>query len=60
MKRSDTKALVANISFGVSAAAVIAAGVLWFTDGPDGISEETALAPTITSDGAGIAFAGRF
>jgi hypothetical protein len=58
--RAHDKALVANISFGVAAAAAITAGILWFTGAPDAESAPVALAPLVTPTTAGLAVAGRF
>ncbi len=51
---AQDRALVANIGFGVAGAAVIAAGVLWFTGAPEHAS--VAIAP----GGATLTVAGRF
>jgi len=50
VSRAETRALYANVSFGVGAAALIGAAVLWFTGAP--------VALTPTNDG--LAVAGRF
>ena len=60
LDKSDSRALLANISFGVAGAAVIGAVVLWFVGAPDAASTETALAPVLTPDTRGVAVVGRF
>jgi hypothetical protein len=58
--RAGKRALYANIGFGVGAAAVIGASVLWFTGGPDESSTRTAIVPTIDPGSAGLAISGSF
>jgi hypothetical protein len=58
--RGDKRVLYANISFGVGAAAIIGAAVLWFTGGPDHAASHTALAPVITPTSGGFALTGSF
>ncbi len=59
--RSDSRALFANVSFGVAAAAVITAGVLWFTGSPSEPAHAS-IVPSLTPSQTGVAFAvtGRF
>jgi len=47
----------ANILLIGGGAAIVAATVMWFVGGP---AEHTVVAPSITSDSVGAAFAGRF
>jgi len=55
------RALEANISFGVAAAAIVGAGVLWFTGGPEAESaRHVAIVPRILSSEAGLAVQGSF
>jgi hypothetical protein len=56
----QSRALGANIAFGVGAVAVIAAGVLWFTGAPETSSRGVAVAPTLTPGEAGVVVFGRF
>lgn len=58
--RARSKALFADISIGVAAAAAITAGVLWFTGAPAAAGGETALAPVVGPSMTGVAFVGRF
>jgi hypothetical protein len=59
--RAQTRAIVADVAYGVGAAAVITAAVLWFTGAPAlAVDDDTALLPTVTSSSAGLAVAGRF
>ncbi len=55
--RARKRALYANVAFGASAVAVIAAGVLWWTGAPD---EGTHVVPTADGDSAGLSLVGRF
>lgn len=60
IKSGQSRALGANIAFGVGAVAVIAAGVLWFTGAPETSSRDVAVAPTLTPGEAGFVVFGRF
>jgi len=57
---SHTRALEANLAFGVAAAAVITAGVLWFTGAPTAEPARLGVAPTAAPGQAGLALVGRF
>jgi tetratricopeptide (TPR) repeat protein len=57
---SHTRALEANIAFGVAAAAVITAGVLWFTGAPMSEPSRIGVAPTAAPGRAGLQVVGRF
>lgn len=55
------RALEANIAFGIGAAAVIGAGVLWFAGAPDGeASRRIRIVPRATPGEAGVVVLGRF
>ncbi|MDQ3366625.1 MAG: hypothetical protein M3680_14470 [Myxococcota bacterium] len=56
----QSRALGANIAFGVGAVAVIAAGVLWFTGAPESATRELAIVPTLAPGESGVAVLGRF
>jgi hypothetical protein len=58
--RARRRALLANVSFGVAAAAVVGAAVLWLTGGPDDAGERTALSPVFAPGFAGLDLAVRF
>ncbi len=58
-KAGHDKAVQANIAFGVGAAALIGAGVLWITGKPDETRRVTVV-PHVTRDQSGIAVMGRF
>jgi serine/threonine protein kinase len=61
IKSSHSKALEANLAFGVAAAAAIGAGVLWFTGSPH--AEEprrVSVAPSVTPGQLGLTVGGRF
>jgi len=53
------RALAANIGFGIGAAMVITAGVLWFTGAPES-STRVSIIPTVTPDDTGVVVFGRF
>jgi tetratricopeptide (TPR) repeat protein len=59
IRSARSRALGANISFAVAAAAAIGAGVLWFTGGP---SEQprVSVAPTVAPGNAGLVVVGAF
>ena len=60
LDKSEKRALFANISFGAAGVAVVAAAILWFTGAPSAGPAETALAPVLSSDTAGLAVVGSF
>jgi len=47
IKDGQSRALAANVSFGVAAAAAIGASVLWFTGRPDDPRRGVSIAPTV-------------
>jgi len=56
-----SRALVANVGFGVAAAAAIASGVLWFTGAPSGeMAAGIHVAPSVAAGAAGVVVLGRF
>ena len=59
IKSGQSRALGANVAFGIAGAAAIAAGVLWFTGAPES-SRGVAIAPSITPGATTIAVSGRF
>jgi hypothetical protein len=54
---AHTRAIEADVSFGVAAAAAAVAGLLWFTGAPE---ERVRVEATASSHGGGIAIGGRF
>jgi hypothetical protein len=56
----QSRALVANLSFGVAGAAVIGAAVLWFTGKPAAPGQRATLFPSVAPGAAGLAVAGSF
>jgi hypothetical protein len=60
LKAGQNRALGANIAFGVAGAAVIVAGVLWFTGAPEQAPRRVAIVPAIATDTATITVLGRF
>ena len=60
IKSAQSRALGANIAFGIGGVAVIAAGVLWFTGAPESSHRGIAIAPTLTPRQAGVVVFGRF
>lgn len=60
IKAGQNRALGANVAFGVAGAAVIAAGVLWFTGAPESSPHRVAIVPSITPDTTTITAFGRF
>ncbi len=59
---AEGKALRANVSFGIGAAAIVGAAVLWFTGGPAESVEppRAALSPTVRPGYAGLSLGGSF
>ncbi|MEO8846561.1 MAG: hypothetical protein ABI591_08185 [Kofleriaceae bacterium] len=60
IKSAQSRALAANISFGVGAALAIAAGVLWFTGAPETPAQQVTVVPTFAPGETGVAILGRF
>jgi hypothetical protein len=61
IKAAQGRALDANVSFGIAAAAAIGAGVLWFTGAP--VAEDpgrVSVVPRMAPDETGIVILGRF
>ena len=58
IKDGQSRALMANVSFGVAAAAAIGASILWFTGRADD-ARHLAVAPTV-GDTTGLVMTGRF
>ena len=58
LSTARTRALEANIAFGVAGAAAIATAVLWFTGAPG--TADVAIVPAISPSGAALAVGGRF
>jgi tetratricopeptide (TPR) repeat protein len=62
--RADKRATLANVSFGVSAAMIAGAAVLWYVGGPSGTAStsrsDTAVAPCLGPTFIGIAYNGTF
>jgi hypothetical protein len=58
--QARSRALYANIAYGVGGAAIVAAAVLWFTGGPEHADDRTAVAPVITPSSVGLDVAVRF
>ena len=56
---AQSRALAANIGFGIGAALVITAGVLWFTGAPESATR-VSIVPTVTPDNTGVVVFGRF
>ncbi|MEZ4402228.1 MAG: hypothetical protein R3B06_19545 [Kofleriaceae bacterium] len=52
--KSASRALLANIGYGVGGAAVIGAAVLWFTGGPSRSSDQVAVTPRLGSAFTGV------
>ena len=57
--RAVSRARYANIGYGVAGAAVIAAGVLWFTGKPESPRGQVVVAPQL-GEATGLAVMGRF
>ncbi|MEO7732775.1 MAG: hypothetical protein ABIY55_17525 [Kofleriaceae bacterium] len=60
IEAGQSRALGANIAFGIGAAAVIAAGVLWFTGGREPPEQNLAIVPTLGPAETGVVVFGRF
>ena len=58
--KAESRALLANVSFGVAAVAVAGAAFLWFTGAPESHESATAFAPVLTPSYAGLDVAVRF
>jgi hypothetical protein len=58
--QARSRALYANIAYGVGGAAIVAAAVLWLTGGPEDGDARTAVAPVITPSSVGVDVAVRF
>jgi hypothetical protein len=58
--QAQSRALFANVAYGVGGAAIVAAAVLWFTGAPEDAEARTAVAPMITPSSVGIDVAVRF
>jgi hypothetical protein len=58
-KQANTNATISDVGFGVGIAAVVTAGILWFTDSRHK-TEAHALVPTIGPDGAGVVYVTTF
>jgi len=58
---SRSRALGANIAYGIAAVAAVGAGVLWFTGAPEPEStRRVSLVPSVAPGEAGVAVVGRF
>ncbi|MBC7978221.1 MAG: hypothetical protein H7138_24820, partial [Myxococcales bacterium] len=55
-----SRALQANIAYGVAAGAAIAAGVLWFTGGRESAEPRVAVTPHVDGASAGLDLSMRF
>jgi hypothetical protein len=60
IKAGQSRALGANVAFGVAGAAAIVAGVLWFTGAPESAPRRVAIVPAIAPDSTTITVLGRF
>jgi hypothetical protein len=61
IQSSHSRALDANVAFGVAAVAAVGAGVLWFTGAPEAESpRRISVAPSVGRDEAGFVVTGRF
>jgi hypothetical protein len=61
LKASHSRALEANIAFGLGAAAAVGAGVLWFTGAPDGENpRHVSVVPSVVPGETGVVVMGRF
>jgi hypothetical protein len=58
--KANQRALFADVAFGVGAAAVVGAVVLWLTGAPDRAAGETALTPFVNPTSTGVAVTGSF
>lgn len=59
LDRGHRRAVYADVGLGLGAGAIAAAAALWWLGAPQDTSA-TAIAPTVSTSGAGIALAGRF
>jgi hypothetical protein len=57
---AGTRALYANIGFGVGAAAIIGATILWFTGSPEESSRRTAIIPVVDGSSAALSLTRSF
>jgi len=60
LERGERSALYANVAYGVGAAAVIGAAVLWFTGSPADEPTRTAVVPRFSGNFAGVDVSVRF
>ncbi len=60
VEKARSRALLANISYGVGGAAVVAAAILWFTGAPERATARTAVAPVVTPTSVGLDVSVRF
>ena len=61
LKSGRSRALEANVAFGIGAAVAIGAGVLWFTGAPDRENpRRVSVVPSVAPGEAGVALIGRF
>jgi len=62
LERGETSALYANVAYGVGAAALLAAAVLWFTGAPDEYepAHQATVVPRFSGTFAGIDLSMRF
>lgn len=60
VERARTRALHANIAYGVGGAAVVAAAILWLAGAPEQAATRTAVAPVLTPASVGLDIAVRF
>ena len=61
IQSSHSRALEANIAFGIAAGAAVAAGVLWFTGAPtDDNAARVSVAPSLLPGGPSVVVVGRF
>lgn len=60
--KADTRALMANVSYGAGAAMIVGAAVLWFVGAPSSgaANQDVAVVPQITPAFAGLAVSGSF
>lgn len=58
--KGDSRAMLANVSFGVGAAAIIGAGVLWFLGAPRSVESTVAVTPHGGKSSAGLDLTVRF
>jgi hypothetical protein len=61
LESSNSRMFDANVTLGITAAAMIGAGVLWLTGAPDTESSpRVSVVPTLAPGEAGVVFSGRF